>query len=36
MTDGASTDSVLEASNHARSFGITLIAVGLGSNVDTT
>lgn len=34
MTDGYSYDDVLEASNYARSMGITMIAVGIGPNVN--
>jgi hypothetical protein len=30
MTDGKSYDNVLDASNYARSKGITMIAVGIG------
>lgn len=34
MTDGASYDSVLEASHRARSLGIIPLAVGIGANVN--
>jgi hypothetical protein len=34
LTDGASSDSIVEASNWARSNGIVLIAVGIGSGID--
>jgi hypothetical protein len=34
MTDGFSYDNVLYASNYARSKGITMIAVGIGGNVN--
>lgn len=34
MTDGRSSDRVLEASNYARSKNITMIAVGIGPNVN--
>jgi len=34
MTDGFSYDDVLDASNYARSKGITMIAVGIGPNVN--
>lgn len=36
LTDGGSSDDVLMASNYARSKGITIIAVGIGINVNTT
>lgn len=36
MTDGKSYDQVLEASDYARSKGITMIAVGIGSGVNDT
>ena len=36
MTDGKSWDQVLEASNDARSKGITMIAVGIGPGVNDT
>ena len=36
MTDGKSSDQVLSASNYARSKGITLISVGIGSGVNET
>lgn len=34
MTDGFSHDDVFYASEYARSLGITMIAIGVGSNVD--
>ena len=34
LTDGGSGDDVLYASNYARSFGITLFCVGIGSNIN--
>jgi len=34
LTDGGSSDDVLYASNYARSFGIILFCVGIGSNVN--
>lgn len=34
MTDGMSFDDVLQASNLARSKGITMIGVGIGSGVN--
>lgn len=34
MTDGISYDDVLLASDYARSFGIIMIAIGVGANVD--
>ena len=34
MTDGISHDDVLQASNYARSKGITMIAIGVGSNIN--
>lgn len=33
FTDGGSYDSALEASNYARTLGITLICVAIGSNI---
>jgi hypothetical protein len=36
MTDGKSNDQVLASSNYARSKGITIIAVGIGSGVNDT
>lgn len=36
LTDGVSYDSVSEASRNARNNGIIPIAVGIGSNIDTT
>jgi hypothetical protein len=36
LTDGGSSDDVLMASNYARDNGITIIAVGIGLNVNTT
>jgi uncharacterized protein YegL len=36
LTDGGSSDDVLMASNNARDNGITIIAVGIGLNVNTT
>lgn len=36
MTDGKSFDQVLGASDYARSKGITMIAVGIGSGVNDT
>lgn len=34
LTDGISNDPVLASSNYARSKGITLLSVGIGSNVN--
>lgn len=34
MTDGLSFDDVEDASNYARSKGITMIAVGIGAGVN--
>ena len=34
MTDGVSTDDVFYASEYARSFGIIMIAIGVGANVN--
>ena len=34
MTDGVSYDNVLDASNYARSKGITMIAIGVGPNIN--
>jgi hypothetical protein len=34
LTDGGSRDSVVEAANYARSFGIILFCVGIGANVN--
>lgn len=36
LTDGGSYDSVIEAANRARNYGITIIAVGIGANVNDT
>ena len=36
MTDGNSFDDVLQASNHAREKGITMIAIGVGANINDT
>lgn len=36
LTDGGSGDSVVEASNYARSLGITILCVGIGSNYNNT
>jgi len=36
LTDGNSYDDVILASNYARSNGISLIAVGIGPNVNQT
>ena len=36
LTDGASNDSVIAASNWARSNGIVLIAVGIGTGIVET
>ncbi len=36
LTDGKSNDPVLAAANYARSKGITIIAVGIGSGVNDT
>lgn len=36
MTDGFSYDEVGAASNYARSKGITMLAVGIGSGVNDT
>ena len=34
MTDGGSADSVIESSNYARSLGITMFCIGVGSNIN--
>jgi len=34
MTDGGSADNVLFASNYARSLGITMFVIGMGSNIN--
>ena len=34
MTDGVSFDDVQLASDYARSFGITMIAISVGTNTD--
>ncbi len=34
MTDGISYDDVYYSSEYARSFGITMIAIGVGANVN--
>ena len=36
LTDGNSFDDVAQASAYANSLGITLISVGIGSNVNVT